>query len=97
LCQYGEGRFHTVTPRSPANARKAASESIARSGRTTRVAPRIRVGKISSSATSKAGEANCSTRSSGDRASSAAIAAAWLASAPCETTTPLGVPVLPEV
>src|SRR5690606_35108031 len=66
-------------------------------GTTTRVPPLSSPMHISQNATSKLGEANCSTRLLESTPTRSAWVASSLATPRCGTTTPLGLPVEPEV
>ena len=75
----------------------SASPNRCSGGTTTSAAPRGSAMHHSQQNVSKLADANCATRSPGPTPSTWSRLAARLANPPCDTTTPLGAPVDPDV
>ncbi|GGT74028.1 hypothetical protein GCM10010207_84490 [Streptomyces atratus] len=91
------GMVACVTPCSATRVARAASGSSRSWGASTSAAPESSAIASSQNAASKLGEANCRTRLPGPTSNCSIWLETRLAAPACETTTPLGRPVEPEV
>ncbi|GIG09052.1 hypothetical protein Cco03nite_57520 [Catellatospora coxensis] len=91
------GRIMKVMPWARAYSVSSGPGTRRSAGTTTSRAPVSSPRHRSKNATSKLGDANCSTRPSGPTPSRSVAVASSFTTPACDTTTPLGRPVEPEV